>query len=267
MGTISNFKRFFHRLSAKVWEKICANRPRRDAPNEIPITEEALAPVIRALVKDVDSAISLDQLMQATHYGDRLTSAFDNSYEYHAYALMQGAITYSLCTNLMRLFERNPRSWDTACFSRILDRLTDDADDDFRLCIRTRRARHVQADQVEREVAMAMDQLADAKAMNQQVRASHQLQRVKRFRDSVIAHTSLNQPARHGQPPPQLGDLSYLVERAREIIDRISGPLIGEGHDFQSTAEYFGRFSESFSNALALGMKQLTDSGDTIQWC
>jgi hypothetical protein len=264
---MSNFKRFFRSLRAKVCEKLCGKRTHRDTPNDIPITEEALAPVIRALVKDVDSAISLDQLMQATHYGNRLTNAFDNSYEYHAYALMQGAIAYSLCTNLMRLFERNSRSWDTACFSRLLDRLTDDNEDEFRLCIRIRRARHVHAEEVEREVATAMNRLADAKAMNREVRGSHQLQRVKRFRDSVIAHTSPRRPARHGQPPPQLGDLSYLVERAREIVDRISGPLIGEGHDFQSTAEYFGRFSESFSSALALGMEQLTESGDTIQWC
>ena len=235
--------------------------------NEIPITEDALSPVIRALVKDVNTAISLNQLMRATHYDDRLTNAFDNSYEIHAFTLMQGAITYSLCTNLMRLFDPNPRDRNTACYSRILCRLNAESEGDFRQCIRERRARHVEGRQLKEEVESAINDLNEAKGLYREVRESHQLQRVMLFRNTVIAHTALDKRAAHVQPPPQLGDLSFLVGKARNIVDLIGGPLIDETYYFVRTVEYFERFSESLSTALALGMEQLTESGDTIQCC
>ena len=60
-----------------------------------------------------------------------------------------------------------------------------------------------------------------------------------------------------------MADVDFTVK----LIDRISGPLIGEGHDFAGTAEHFERFSESLATAWAVGMEQLTESGETIQWC
>lgn len=184
-------KQYVRRTRERICKTLCARLARRNIRNGIPVAEDALAPIIRALVKDVDTAISLDKLMLATHYDDRLTKAFDNSYEFHAFNLTQGAIAYSLCTNLMRLFDPNARDRNTACFSRILCRLSPESEDEFRQCIRDWRARHVAGQEIEEQVEMAIDNLNKAKELYEVVRGSHQLYRVKLFRDTVIAHTAL----------------------------------------------------------------------------
>jgi hypothetical protein len=233
---------------------------------EITGPSDTLIRVIRSITKDVDTAIALNALMASTHYSEELRSAFDNTYEHHAYALMQSSIAYSLCSALMRVFDPNPKARATSSFAWVFEHEAAlRSREGVEQVIRALRRQHVYGPQLEQEVKERADQFAAAKKEYEKLKGSHQLQRVKLLRDTVIGHSAQSTPGRTGLFPPKYGDMTYLVKAAQSVIDEISAPLTGEAFDFATTATAFQKISGSFATALTLGMRCTREAGNSLR--
>lgn len=212
------------------------------------ITHEQLQDMVRALVREVETMIALRSLTRAFSEDPRIGPTYDNTYEAHGFVSCRSTVESGLVLCIMRYHNHRSDSHGlTAFFNALKDEATSA---NLRKGILQRRREWVDEEESQQDTEEHMAQVEEARKRHGTLKGTNQFDRVRNYRHTKIAHGALAAETKRAQPVER-DYLYFLTDQTREIVQSLSGAVLGEGQGFTEWGEIWdGNYTPAFFDTL-----------------
>lgn len=186
----------------------------------------------KSLVSEIETAISIKSLLVKFAHDERIDEVFNDTYEAHAFNLVEATLIYTLTLNLMRIHDASERN-DINSLRVLFDVLLPIND--------------------EKSNILENNELFDkSRKLYERLKSSHILSRTKVLRNRFIAHSGI---LNGKEQLPKYSYLYDLLHQSSAIIENIGIVILKEHRSFDETADIWCGYSSAFFESLIKGQK------------
>jgi len=195
----------------------------------------------KKLVSEMETAISIKSLLVKFAHDERIDEVFNDTYESHAFNLIEATLVYALTMNLMRIHDTRKRN-DIYSLRVLFD---------DQLPINNEKS------------GSGKDNVLfdEARKLYERLKRSHLLSRTKVLRDRFIAHSGILDGK---EKLPKYSYLYDLLHHSSAIVENIGVVILREHRSFEKTGEIWDDYSSKFFESLIQGQK-LTNSDNGLR--
>ena len=186
--------------------------------------------IVESLMAEVSNAIALKCVLTKFAHDERIKGAYNDTYESHAYNLIEGSLVYSLTMCLMRIFDETKRE-DVNSF-RVL----------FELVVPQNEAANYFG-----EDSSTFEQ---SRELYIRMKSSHLLARTKDLRHKLVAHSAM---ATGNAQFPKYTHLYELLSFGQNIVESLALSVLRRHTDYEGELTIWEKYSSSFFDNLIEG--------------
>jgi hypothetical protein len=186
--------------------------------------------IVESLMGEISNAIALKCVLEKFAHDGRIKEAYDDTYESHAFNLIEGSLVYALTMCLMRIFDESKRD-DVNSFRVLFESIIpqNETPDYFG------------------EDSHTFEQ---ARKLYIKMKSSHLLARTKELRHKFIGHSAMV------TGNVQLPKYSYLYELlcfSKKIVENLALSVRRHHTDYEGELSIWERYSSIFFDNLIQG--------------
>jgi intein-encoded DNA endonuclease-like protein len=186
--------------------------------------------IVGILITEISNSIALESLLKKFAHDERIKNSFDETYEAHAFNLVESSLLYTLSMNLIRICDESER--DDLNSLRVLFEVMAPLSD------------------AETYFGDGSIQFEKARELYIKLKGSHQIARVKALRHKYIAHNAIKKTK---VQMPKYNHIYELLSTCVDIVELLGLSVICENTDYEGEKEIWNKYSSSFFNNLIQG--------------
>lgn len=193
--------------------------------------------IVQSLMREISKAIALKALLEKFAHDSRIEESFNNTYEAHAFNLIENSLNEALTINLIRMCDESERD-DVDSF-RVL----------FEIIVPSNDAANYFGD--------CSSHFEEARKLYEELKGSHQLSRTIQRRHKFVAHNATK------KDEVQILKYNYLYEllsKCKNILKLLILSVLQESTDYEGEEEVWQEYSKRFFNNLIEGQKSRKDT-------
>lgn len=199
--------------------------------------------LVQSLIGQAEVAISLKQLCKRLNSDKRIGPSYDDTYEAHGFELARSSIDYAFALALTRMNEYRP---DVSSLARFFEVFSENLEL-IESGILERRLKWVDEGEARADTDEHLGQIKDASRLHRELLGSHQWARTNNLRHKHIAHSAID---RVNLQLPKYEYLYELCDNTVQIVQQVSGALLGLGAGFTKHEEIWSMYAEQFFESM-----------------